>query len=136
VLDRFNERPVHDQFPNSKLWEREQLITGICSDRCWNEFLRHIFLPADYYERKVWGSIVFLWSETLGKRLFYYSWIVAKIFFEKSDIQYYILSEKFMHLRKNIGIASIGGLLGLRFVPQSIHSLSSCHCSVYSNIKQ
>ena len=30
----------------------------------------------------MWGSIVFWWSETLGKRLFYYSWIVAKTFLE------------------------------------------------------
>ena len=39
ILDRFNDRPIQEQFPNSKPWEREQLITGICSDKCWNEFL-------------------------------------------------------------------------------------------------
>ncbi len=37
VLDRFNERPIKEQFPNSKPWEREQLLSGICSDKCWNE---------------------------------------------------------------------------------------------------
>ena len=40
VLDRFNDRPVQEQFPHALPWECE-------------------------------GSIVFWWSETLGKRLIY-----------------------------------------------------------------
>ena len=39
VLDRFNDKPIQEQFPNALPWEREQLITGICSDKCWKEFL-------------------------------------------------------------------------------------------------
>lgn len=31
--------PVQNEFPQSTPIEREQLITGICSDKCWNEFL-------------------------------------------------------------------------------------------------
>ena len=42
----------------------------------------YFFLPAGYRKLNVWGSIVFWWSETLGKRLLYYSWFVAKIFLE------------------------------------------------------
>lgn len=30
---------IQVEFPFAKDWEREQLITGICSDKCWNEFL-------------------------------------------------------------------------------------------------
>lgn len=32
-------RPIQIIFPNSKSWEREQLISGICSDYCWQMFL-------------------------------------------------------------------------------------------------
>ena len=30
---------IQDEFPNSKPWQREQLLTGICSDKCWNDYL-------------------------------------------------------------------------------------------------
>ena len=30
---------VQQEFPKAQRWEREQLISGICSDKCWNEFL-------------------------------------------------------------------------------------------------
>ena len=30
---------IQDEFPKAKSWEREQLLTGICSDECWNEYL-------------------------------------------------------------------------------------------------
>ena len=30
---------IQDEFPNAKPWEREQCISGICSDKCWKEFL-------------------------------------------------------------------------------------------------
>lgn len=32
-------RPIQDIFPDSTKTQREQLITGICSDRCWNRYL-------------------------------------------------------------------------------------------------
>jgi hypothetical protein len=32
-------RSIQEIFPNSKPYQREQLITGICSDKCWNEYL-------------------------------------------------------------------------------------------------
>ena len=32
-------RKIQDQFPNAKLWEREQLVSGICSQKCWSEHL-------------------------------------------------------------------------------------------------
>jgi len=40
------ERPVGDNrniqfiFPNAEAWEREQLISGVCSDDCWNKYMR------------------------------------------------------------------------------------------------
>lgn len=41
VLDRpaGDNRNIQDIFPNAPNWQREQLISGICSDKCWNEFL-------------------------------------------------------------------------------------------------
>ena len=30
---------VQVEFPDSEPWQREQLISGICSDRCWDEFI-------------------------------------------------------------------------------------------------
>jgi hypothetical protein len=41
VLERpkGDNRPVDQIFPNAKLAEREQLITGLCSDECWNKYL-------------------------------------------------------------------------------------------------
>ena len=30
---------IQNEFPYAKAWEREQLITGICSDKCWDEYL-------------------------------------------------------------------------------------------------
>lgn len=30
---------IQDEFPRAKPYEREQLITGLCSDACWNKYL-------------------------------------------------------------------------------------------------
>jgi len=30
---------VQKEFPNATAIQREQLISGICSDKCWDEFL-------------------------------------------------------------------------------------------------
>ena len=30
---------IQHEFPNATAMEREQLLTGICSDKCWNEYL-------------------------------------------------------------------------------------------------
>lgn len=38
-------RPANDDrniqviFPNAPAWQREQLISGMCSDKCWNELM-------------------------------------------------------------------------------------------------
>jgi len=40
VLDRKHpEMCIQDEFPNTERWQREQHISGICSDECWLEFL-------------------------------------------------------------------------------------------------
>ena len=39
VLKRIDDKPIQEQYPNAPKWQREQLISGICSDKCWNEFL-------------------------------------------------------------------------------------------------
>jgi len=31
--------PIQHQFPNATKVEREQVITGLCSDKCWKQFL-------------------------------------------------------------------------------------------------
>jgi len=33
------DKPLQIEYPNSKPFEREQLISGICSDKCWKEFI-------------------------------------------------------------------------------------------------
>jgi hypothetical protein len=33
------EMKIQDEFPNATPMQREQHITGLCSDECWNEFL-------------------------------------------------------------------------------------------------
>ena len=40
VLDR--KRPemlIQEEFPKAPVWQREQHISGICSNECWEEFL-------------------------------------------------------------------------------------------------
>lgn len=34
-----DDRCIQDIFPNEPAWKREQLLTGLCSDKCWNEYL-------------------------------------------------------------------------------------------------
>lgn len=34
-----DDRNIQDIFPDAERWVREQLITGICSQECWDEFL-------------------------------------------------------------------------------------------------
>lgn len=34
-----DDRLIQDIFPESTSEEREQLMTGICSDECWDQFL-------------------------------------------------------------------------------------------------
>jgi uncharacterized Zn finger protein (UPF0148 family) len=30
---------IQDEFPNSKPYQREQLLSGLCSDNCWADYL-------------------------------------------------------------------------------------------------
>ena len=40
ILARKNDKDtIQKQYPDAPAWQREQLISGICSDKCWNEFL-------------------------------------------------------------------------------------------------
>jgi hypothetical protein len=39
VLNRKTNQLVQLEFPDAKVWEREQLVTGLCSTKCWNQFL-------------------------------------------------------------------------------------------------
>lgn len=34
-------RSINIIFPNAKPFEREQLMTGLCSDNCWRKYLGH-----------------------------------------------------------------------------------------------
>ena len=36
VLKPRTGRLLQDEFPDSEKWEREQLISGICSQKCWD----------------------------------------------------------------------------------------------------
>jgi len=31
------ELKVQDEYPRAAPWQREQLISGVCSDKCWDE---------------------------------------------------------------------------------------------------
>ena len=33
-------RAIQEIYPHSKPYQREQLLTGLCSDRCWKQYLR------------------------------------------------------------------------------------------------
>ena len=37
---RHPELPVQDEFPKAAEWQREQLISGICSDKCWETLFK------------------------------------------------------------------------------------------------
>lgn len=37
--ERDPDQHIQDQYPKLKPYQREQLISGICSDACWDEFL-------------------------------------------------------------------------------------------------
>ena len=39
VLKRQTGEPAQVEFPHATAWQREQLISGICSDACWRAFL-------------------------------------------------------------------------------------------------
>jgi len=34
-----DDRLIQEIFPNEPAWKREQLISGICSDKCWKEYV-------------------------------------------------------------------------------------------------
>jgi hypothetical protein len=38
-----DDRPISIIFPDAKRYEREQLITGLCSNKCWRKHLGMIF---------------------------------------------------------------------------------------------
>lgn len=38
-LERKTNKLVQEEFPNATAEEREQLISGICSTKCWNKYL-------------------------------------------------------------------------------------------------
>ena len=38
LLRKHPEVPIQQEFPDAKPIEREQHISGLCSDKCWNEF--------------------------------------------------------------------------------------------------
>lgn len=41
VLKRLDDdtRSIQEIYPKAKAWEREQVISGICSNKCWKEYL-------------------------------------------------------------------------------------------------
>jgi len=39
ILKRSGSESLLKQYPDSKPYEREQLISGLCSDKCWKEYL-------------------------------------------------------------------------------------------------
>jgi len=40
VLDRQHpEKCIQEEFPNAPKWQREQFLTRLCSDKCWDEYL-------------------------------------------------------------------------------------------------
>jgi len=42
VLERKTDELVQIEFPEASRTEREQLITGICSDECWEEIFKDV----------------------------------------------------------------------------------------------
>jgi len=40
VRPRFSTRKVQEIFPDEPAWKREQLISGVCSQECWDRNLR------------------------------------------------------------------------------------------------
>jgi hypothetical protein len=42
ILERppYDERPIQEIYPNVPPWVREQLITGLCSNECWIEYIK------------------------------------------------------------------------------------------------
>jgi len=39
VLERKTDKPIQAEHPTATKEEREQLISGLCCDKCWNSFL-------------------------------------------------------------------------------------------------
>jgi hypothetical protein len=40
VLERDGSgRTIQEQYPDAPTWQREQLLSGICSDDCWKQYL-------------------------------------------------------------------------------------------------
>ena len=39
ILERKTDKAIQDEHPQATKEEREQLISGLCSDKCWNSFL-------------------------------------------------------------------------------------------------
>ena len=39
ILERKDNTLIQLQYPKAPAWKREQLISGICSDKCWKEYL-------------------------------------------------------------------------------------------------
>jgi hypothetical protein len=50
-------RVIQDIYPDSLPYQREQLQTGICSDKCWDEYLKpEQETPAVYDDSGKWVS--------------------------------------------------------------------------------
>ena len=39
-LIRQTDKLIQVEFPNAKPFEREQLVSGICSDKCWDKIFK------------------------------------------------------------------------------------------------
>ena len=39
ILERKTDEPIQREHPKATAEEREQLISGLCSSKCWNKFL-------------------------------------------------------------------------------------------------
>jgi len=38
-LQRYTDKPVQEEWPDEPAWKREQLVSGLCGENCWNQFL-------------------------------------------------------------------------------------------------
>ena len=57
-LDRGGDpRPIQQIFPDAEPYQREQLVTGLCTDRCWDEYLGVTGYTYDEKGRRFKGDV-------------------------------------------------------------------------------
>lgn len=97
---------IQQEFPNAEVWQREQLITGICSQECWNKYIGYTIVHSSNGEIAIdpKGFIKSVKMEKGGSlpEIIQFDLVEYENFYGKKELEYDILDLGFWYIQDSV----------------------------------